>query len=349
MQLHNIDTRGFASDNYSGVHPDVLQAIAEANSGHQGAYGGDAYTERLQEVVRRHFGDQALAFPVFNGTGANVLALQSILPRWGAVVTASTAHIHVDEGGAPEKVGGLKLLAVPTDNGKLTPELIDREAWGFGDEHRAQPLAVSITQSTELGTLYTVDEIRAITDHAHSLGMKVHLDGARLANAAASLGTDFATFTSDAGVDILSLGGTKNGALGAEAVVLLNPDAATGLTYLRKLNMQLASKMRFLSAQLIALYEGDLWHQNASHANAMATRLRAALEGVPGLEFTQATQSNGVFATLPEGVAQAVREQFAFYDWDEAKREVRWMCSFDTQADDIDAFAALIRSTCAAA
>ena len=348
MHLHDPALRGFASDNYSGVHPEILAAIAAANNGHQSAYGTDVYTARLHEVLRGHFGEQAEVFPVFNGTGANVTALLSLLPRWGAVVCAQTAHIHVDEGGAPEKVAGIKLFPVPTPDGKLTPELIDIEARGFGDEHRAQPLAVSITQSTELGTLYTPDEIRAITSHAHSLGMSVHMDGARLSNAAAALGVPFAEFTTDAGVDIISLGGTKNGALGAEAIVLLNPGASAGLTYLRKTNMQLASKMRFVSAQLIALFEGDLWLRNAGHSNAMAARLRAAVEGIPGIEFAQETQANGVFARLPEGVADAVRSEFFFYDWDEAAREVRWMCSFDTTEDDVDAFAALIRTACGA-
>ena len=187
--LHDTALRGFASDNYSGIHPEVLAAIATANDGHQVAYGEDEYTARLQEVFARHFGDGVQAFPVFNGTGANVVGLQSMLPRWGAVIAASTAHINVDEGGAPERVAGIKLLTVPTDDGKLTPELIDREAWGWGDEHRAQPLVVSVTQSTELGTLYSVDELRTIADHVHSLGMKLHLDGARISNAAASLGS----------------------------------------------------------------------------------------------------------------------------------------------------------------
>ncbi|MGX5696534.1 threonine aldolase family protein [Agromyces soli] len=354
--LHDTSFRGFASDNYSGVHPEVLAAIATANDGHQVAYGEDVYTERLQQVFAGHFGEGVEAFPVFNGTGANVTGLQSMLPRWGAVVSAKTAHINSDEGGAPERVGGIKLLTVTAPDGKLTPELIDEEAWGWGDEHRAQPLVVSITQTTELGTAYTVDEVRAIADHAHSLGMKLHMDGARLSNAGASLGVPLRAFTRDAGVDVLSVGGTKNGALGAEAIVVLNPEASEGLKYLRKLNMQLASKMRFVSAQLIALYEGDLWLRNASHANAMAARLRGALDAgiaageLPGLGFSQPTQSNGVFATLPAGVADKLRARgFRFYDWDASKGEVRWMCGFDTSEADIDAFVAGIREELAAA
>jgi len=344
--LHDTAVRGFASDNYSGVHPEVLAAISAANDGHQIAYGEDDYTQRLQEVFARHFGEGVEAFPVFNGTGANVTGLQSMLPRWGAVIAASTAHINVDEGGAPERVAGIKILSVPTDDGKLTPELIDREAWGWGDEHRAQPLVVSITQSTELGTLYTPGEIRAIADHIHPLGMRLHMDGARVANAAAALDLPLRAFTRDAGVDVLSFGGTKNGALGAEAIVVLDPAASEGLRYLRKLNMQLSSKMRFVSAQLIALLDGDLYLRNARHANAMAQRLRRAVEAgvadgsIRGVGFSQPTQSNGVFATLPEGVADALRESFRFYDWDAARGEVRWMCSFDTTEADVDAFVA---------
>ena len=347
-QLHDTSSRGFASDNYAGVHPEVLAAIAEANGGHQVAYGEDVYTAELQRVMKSHFGEQAETFPVFNGTGANVTALTSLLPRWGAVVAAKTAHINTDEGGAPERVSGLKLLTVEVPDGKLTPALIDLEAWGWGDEHRAQPLAVSITNTTELGTLYSVDEIRAISDHAHSLGMKVHLDGARISNAAAALGVPLRDFTTDAGVDILSFGGTKNGLLYGEAVVVLNPEASEGLTYLRKLNMQLASKMRFVSAQLIALLADDLYLRSAGHANAMAARLRSTLEAeiaagtIRGLSFSQATDANAVFAVLPAGVADTLRESFRFYDWDAAANEVRWMASFDTTENDIDTFVAVI-------
>ncbi|MDQ0615490.1 threonine aldolase [Microbacterium sp. W4I4] len=344
--LHDTAVRGFASDNYSGIHPEVLAAIAAANDGHQIAYGEDQYTERLQQVFAQHFGERVQAFPVFNGTGANVTALQSMLPRWGAVISASTAHINVDEGGAPERIGGFKLLTVPTDDGKLTPELVDREAWGWGDEHRAQPLVVSITQSTELGTLYTVEEITALADHAHERGMKLHLDGARISNAAAALDVPLRAFTTDAGVDVLSFGGTKNGAMLGEAIVVLNPEASDGLIYSRKYNMQLSSKMRFVSAQLIALLEGDLWLRNARHSNAMAQRLRGEVEAgladgsIRGVGFAQPTQSNGVFATLPDGIADRLRESFRFYDWDAARNEVRWMCSFDTEESDVDAFVA---------
>lgn len=351
--LHDPAARTFASDNYSGLAPEVLAALAAANGGHQTSYGEDAYTERLGAVIRGHFGDGASVWPVFNGTGANVVALQAMLPRWGAVICASTAHINVDEGGAPERMGSFKLLPVPTEDGKLTPELVDREAWGWGNEHRAQPLVVSLTQTTELGTCYTVDEIRALTEHAHALGMRVHLDGARISNAAAALDVPLAAFTGDAGVDVLSLGGTKNGALAAEAVVVLDADALLGgsaaMPFVRKLSMQLASKMRFVSAQLLALYEGDVWVRNACHANAMARRLRTALdaEALPGLAFTQPTESNAVFAALPAEAADEVRRRFRFYDWDASRGEVRWMCSFDTTEEDVDAFVAAVRAALA--
>ncbi|GAB3560017.1 low specificity L-threonine aldolase [Arthrobacter alkaliphilus] len=348
-RLHDPAVRGFASDNYSGVHPEILAALAAANGGHQVSYGEDQYTERLQEVMEQHFGEGIECFPVFNGTGANVLSLQSLLPRWGAVICASTAHINMDENGAPERIGGIKLLQIPTPDGKLTPDLIDREAWGWGDEHRAQPLAVSITQTTELGTCYTPEEVRAIADHIHAKGMKLHMDGARLANAAAHLGVPLRAFTRDAGVDILSFGGTKNGLLFGEVVVALNPEAAHGLKFLRKMNMQLASKMRFISVQFIALLESGLWLRSAKHANAMASRLRAAVDAIEGVEPTQATESNGVFAVLPAGVADRLRSAFRFYDWNEANREVRWMCSFDTTEEDVDTFVAAIKRELASA
>ena len=341
--LHDPEVRGFASDNYAGVHPEVLAAIAAANGGHQTAYGSDAYTARLQEVLADRFGRPVEVFPVFNGTGANVLSLQSMLPRWGAVICAETAHINTDENAAPERVGGLKLLTVPTADGKLTPELVDRQAWGFGDEHRAQPGVVSITQSTELGTVYSVEEIRAVADHAHGLGLTVHMDGSRLANAAAALDVPLRALTSDVGVDVLSLGGTKNGLLGAEAVVVLDPEASAGLTYLRKVDMQLSSKMRFMSAQLLALFDGDLWLRSARHANGMARRLYEKVLDIPGVTVSNVPQANAVFAVLPPGVADRLRPRFRFYDWNPATGEVRWMCAFDTTAADVDAFAAAIR------
>lgn len=345
-RLHDAGHRDFASDNYAGVHPEILRALADANEGHQISYGEDVYTRRLQEVAAQHFGDGAQAYPVFNGTGANVLALQAALPRWGAVICSENAHIHTDENGAPERVGGIKLLTVPTPDGKLTPELVAREAWGFGDEHRAQPGVVSITQSTEVGTLYTPDEIAALAEQAHGLGLRLHVDGARLSNAAAALGLPLRAFTTDAGVDLVSWGGTKNGLMFGEAVVVLDPEAATGLDYLRKVDMQLASKMRFVSAQLVALYEGDLWLRSATHANGMAARLGAGL-AAGGVDVTQAVHANAVFVALAPESAERLRKTWRFYDW--GPGVVRLMCSFDTTEQDVDALVAAVVAEVAAA
>jgi threonine aldolase len=346
--LHDPARRELGSDNYAGVHPEVLAALAAANEGHVPGYGDDPYTAHLQDVLRGHFGPDATAYPVFNGTGANVLSLQTMLPRWGAVICAETAHIHTDENAAPERVGGLKLLTVATPDGKLTPELVETRAHGFGDQHRAQPGVVSITQATELGTVYTPEEIRAVADHAHALGMRVHLDGSRLVNAAASLDVPLRALTTDAGVDVVSLGGTKNGALFGEAVVEVTPGATPGIAYQRKVDMQLASKMRFVSAQLIALFEDDLWLRSARHANTMAARLAAGVAEVPGVRVTQPTQANAVFVALPPGVADVLRGVRRFYDWNRATGEVRWMCSFDTTQDDVDGFVAAVREAVAA-
>ncbi|MER7205801.1 low specificity L-threonine aldolase [Streptosporangium sp. NPDC000239] len=342
IRRHDPLVKGFASDNYAGVHPEILQALVLANEGHQISYGEDVYTEALQEVFRGHFGPLAQAWPVFNGTGANVVALRAMTAPWEAVVCAESAHIHTDEGGAPERSAGLKLLTVATPDGKLTPELVDTQAWGFGDEHRAQPRVVSITQATELGTLYTPDEVRAICEHAHQLGMLVHLDGARAANAAAALGVPLRAFTTDAGVDVLSFGGTKAGLMFGEAIVVLNPDAVRGLRYLRKSAMQLASKMRFVSVQFEALLAGDLWLRNARNANAMARRLADAVREIPGVEVPRPVQANAVFAVLPAEVTQRLQKRFRFYTWNEAAGEVRWMTAFDTTEADVDAFAAAV-------
>lgn len=340
--------RNFGSDNWAGAHPEVIQALIDANVGHAPGYGGDPWTAHFHDVMQEHFGAEAQAFPVFNGTGANVLALQSALPRWAAVITAASAHINYDETGAPEKVGGLKIVAVPTADGKLTPESIASAMVGRGSEHNAQPLAVSISQSTEWGTTYRPEEIRAIADHAHANGMILHVDGSRLGNAAGFLGTDLATLTTDVGVDILSLGGTKNGLLGAEAVVVLNPEIGHGMRFLRKMNLQLSSKMRFLSAQLNALYDGQLWRTSADHANAMARHLEtglaevAASGRVPGLELVQPVEANVVFVRMPAEVAARARQRFAFADWPLERDIVRLMCAFDTTTDDVDALIAAI-------
>ena len=340
--------RNFGSDNWAGVHPEVIAAIAEANVGHTPGYGGDPWTQRFRDIMAHHFGPEAQAFPVFNGTGANVLALQSALPRWAAVITAASAHINYDETGAPEKVGGLKIVGAATENGKLTPETIKGAIIGRGHEHNAQPLAVSISQSTEWGTTYTPDEIAAIAATAHELDMILHVDGSRLGNAAAHLGVGLGDITTAVGVDIISMGGTKNGLLGAEAVVVLNPDIGHGMRFLRKMNLQLASKMRFLSAQLNALYEGDLWRNSATRSNEMALYLADSLaeavaqSRVHGIEIVQRVESNVVFVRMPAEVAARARQTFAFADWPLEKDIVRLMCAFDTTTEDIDALVAAI-------
>ena len=340
--------RNFGSDNWAGVHPEVIAAIAEANVGHTPGYGGDPWTQRFRDIMAHHFGPEAQAFPVFNGTGANVLALQSALPRWAAVITAASAHINYDETGAPEKVGGLKIIGAATENGKLSPETVKGAIIGRGSEHNAQSLAVSISQSTEWGTTYTPDEIAAIASTAHENDMIVHVDGSRLGNAAAFLGVGLGDITTSVGVDIVSLGGTKNGLLGAEAVVVLNPDIGHGMRFLRKMNLQLASKMRFLSAQLGALYEGDLWRNSANRSNEMARYLADKLAEVVdsgrvlGLEIVQKVESNVVFAAMPAEVAARARQKFAFADWPLEKDIVRLMCAFDTTTEDIDALVAAI-------
>lgn len=342
--IHDPSSRGFASDNYAGVHPEVLAAIVAANGGHQVAYGEDVYTARLTEVLCEVFGTAAQVYPVFNGTGANVLALQACTPRWGSVLTTSSAHIHVDEAAAPERVGGLKVNVIDTPDGKLTPELIRAYPARVGDEHFAQVGVVSITNSTEVGTVYTPAEIRAIADLVHEMGWVLHLDGSRLSNAAAALGVELRQLTTDAGVDILSLGGTKIGAMLAEAVVVLSPDRVTGATFLRKQSMQLASKMRFVSAQLLAIFEGDLWRRNAEHANAMARRLADGVADIDGITLPTEVEANAVFPILARESSERLMESFRFYFWDETTGQVRWMCAWDTTESDVDTFVEAVRA-----
>jgi len=343
-----MSRRGFASDNQAGIHPDVLEAIGAANQGHAAAYGHDGWTDRVQARFRHHFGEDAQAFPVFNGTGANVLALRAACRPWEAAICAETAHLNVDECGAPEAIAGVKLLRVAGIDGKLTPDLVTGAAvLRRGDEHAVQPRVVSISQSTELGTVYSVEEVTALADAAHAAGLVVHMDGARLSNAAAALGMGLRAITTDAGVDVLSFGGTKNGLLAAEAVVFLSADLGDGFPYLRKQSLQLASKMRFLAAQLDALLTDELWLRLASHANAMAARLAGAVGDLPGVTITRAVQANAVFATLPPRAAARLQEDFPFYIWDERSGEVRWMCAWDTTPEDVDAFAAAVAEVAA--
>ena len=328
----------FASDNWAGVHPEVLEAVARANVGHAPAYGADAVTEEALALFRSHFGPDAEVCFCFNGTGANVVGLQTLLRPFEAVVCAEGAHIDVDECGAPERFLGSKLLTVPTRDGKLTPASAASRVRGVGDEHHVQARVVSITQSTEIGTVYTVDEISALADWAHSEGMLLHLDGARIANAAVSLGVDFGAFGPEAGVDVLSFGGTKNGALGAEAVITFRPESSTSLRFIRKQSMQLSSKMRFVAAQFVALLTDDLWKRNASNANAMAARLGARASALPGVTLTQPVQANAVFAVVPPAVTEALQAEWPYYVWDERTGVVRWMASFDTTVSDVDGF-----------
>jgi len=338
-----LSSRGFASDNAATVHPEVLVAIERANAGHAFGYGHDPLTERLHGVLARHFGETARGFPVWGGSAANVLCLRAACRRWQAAICAATAHMNVDECGAPEAIAGVKLISRATEDGKLTPELVEPLIARVGDEHAVQPRLITISNCTELGTVYTAEEVRALADLAHERGLLLHVDGARLANAAASLGCSLGDLVTASGVDLLSLGGTKNGLLGAEAVVLLRPELCQGFEFLRKQTLQLASKMRFLSAQLLALLDGDLWLRCAGHANAMAARLAERLSGVPGVRITRPVQSNAVFAVLPPGAAEALLAEWDFYVWDETAREVRWMCSWDTTEEDVDAFAAAVQ------
>jgi threonine aldolase len=339
--------RGFASDNSATIHPEVLEAIARANRGHAFGYGHDPLTEQMHERFAEQFGPEAKAFAVWGGSGANVLCLRAACRPWQAVICAQTAHMNVDECGAPEAIAGVKLVTIPTEEGKLTPEAVAPLITRLGDEHAVQPRMISISQSTELGTVYSVEETSALAELAHSHDMLLHVDGARLSNAAAALDRSLAATTTGAGVDLLSFGGTKNGLLGAEAVVLLRPELAEGFEYLRKQSLQLASKMRFLSAQLHALLTGDLWLRNARHANAMATRLAGDLQDVEGVTVTKPVQSNAVFARLARPAIDALQAEFDFYMWDEQRDEVRWMCSWDTTEQDVDGFVSAIRGACA--
>src|SRR5256714_5408967 len=300
--------KGFGSDNHAGVLPEVLDAIAAANVGHARSYGADEWTARAEERFRAHFGEQASAFLVFNGTAANVVGLRALLRPYEAVVCAETAHLNVDECGAPEFNAGIKLLAVPTPDGKLTPELVAPRLTRFGDEHAVQPRVISISQSTELGTVYSAAEVAALAELAHEQGLLLHVDGARLANAAAALDAPLRALTTDAGVDALSFGGTKNGLLAGQAIVLLRAGLDAPMPYLRKQSMQLASKMRFLAAQFDALLDGDAWRAPAAHANAMAARLAEAGPTLPGGMITQPVQANAVFALLPPSPADRPRE-----------------------------------------
>ncbi|MGA9041714.1 MAG: low specificity L-threonine aldolase [Terriglobales bacterium] len=342
--------RSFASDNNAGVHPQVLRALAAANRGHTVGYGDDRYTESAVRKFQQHFGPGIDVFFVFNGTAANGLSLKALTNSYHAVICAEAAHIYTDECGAPEKFTGCKLIPIPAQNGKLTVEAVTHAYHGIGDQHHVQPRVVSITQSTEVGTVYTPEEVKALARFAHEHGMFLHMDGARIANAAASLGLTLRECTRDLGVDVLSFGGTKNGLMGAEAVVFFpqkhdDKRLSADFLYLRKQGMQLSSKMRFISVQFETLLSNDLWLKSARHANRMARLLEQELEKIPQVKVAYPVEANGVFARIPRHAIAKIKKRYFFYVWDEAQSMVRWMCSFDTTEQDVKQFAKFVAET----
>jgi threonine aldolase len=334
--------RGFASDNNAGVQPEILKEIVAANIDHAIGYGSDLWTEKALNCFKEHLGDSTETFFVFTGTAANVLGLTSVTRSWNSIITASSAHLEQDECGAPEKFTGAKVLTVDTPDGKITTDLIEKHMHGLDFEHHSQPKVISITQTSEMGTVYSVAEIKKIADYAHSKGMLLHMDGARLANAAVYLNLPFKAFTTDAGVDVLSFGGTKNGMMLGEAICFLKPGLSYDFKYIRKQGMQLASKMRFISAQYIGYFKGDMWKACAEHSNMMAKRLAEKLQEIREVKITQKVQSNGVFVIIPSEVAERVRKQYFFYPWDEKTSEFRLMTSWDTTEEDIEGLVALL-------
>jgi threonine aldolase len=340
-------SRSFASDNNAGVHPEILEAIARANQGHVIAYGADLYTRSAVAKFEEHFGSGIDVFFTFNGTGANVLGLQALNRPYHAVLCSDYAHIYCDECGAPEKHTGCKLIPLPHQDGKITLDLVRHAYHGIGDQHHVQARVISITQSTEMGTVYQPEEIQALARFAHELEMFLHMDGARIANAAASLGQTLRQATRDLGVDVLSFGGTKNGMMGGEAVVFFNQDLKTpapsrDFLYLRKQGMQLASKMRFIAVQFEALLTGDLWRRSAEHANRMARLLEKEISRIQGVKIVWKVEANGVFVQIPRHAVEKIKARYFFYMWIEEECIVRWMCSFDTTEDDVKDFAAVV-------
>ncbi len=334
--------RGFASDNTGPVHPRVLEMLAEVNHGHEPAYGDDQYSERVRQWFVREFGEGTSAYLVWNGTGANVVALRALTRPYQAILCAEQAHVNLDECGAPELMTGCKLIGLPSPDAKLTVEQIRAAVRRIGDEHAVQPRVVSLAQPTEYGTVYTQDEMRAICDVAHAAGLLVFVDGARIANAAATLDLPFRAFTRDVGVDMLSFGASKNGAMGAEAVVVFNPAHAAEMKFLRKQSAQLASKARYVAAQFLALAENDLWLANARQANAMARRLADGVRNLSGVKLTQAVEASAVFAILPKAMTERLQQDFHFYVWDERIDEIRWMTTWATTAQDVDELIAAV-------
>lgn len=338
--------KSFASDNYAGIHPEVLQAINHANIDHVRSYGDDPYTKEAIAKFKQQFGEEIDVYFVFNGTAANVLGIKAVTKSHHAIICAESSHLHVDECGALEQNTGCKLLTLPTPDGKLTVELIQQHLTRFGDRHASQPKVISITQSTELGTVYTPAEIRSIADLAHQHGLLLHMDGSRLANAAASLKTSLRALTFDIGVDLLSFGGTKNGLMIGEAVIFSRQDLAPDFPYVQKQGLQLGSKMRFIAAQFCALLSNDLWLQNAQHANRMAQLLAQKVNAFPQVTITQKVEANTVLATLPRHIIHRLQERFPFYIWTEETNEVRWMTAFDTTEEDIEQFIDEFQNLC---
>jgi len=337
--------RSFASDNNAGVHPEVIEAIRAANEGHVIAYGDDPFTERAVKLFKKHFGPDVAVYFVFGGTGANVLGLKAVTKSHQAIICAETAHVNVDECGAPENFTGCKLLAVATPDGKLRVEQIKPLLHGIGVEHHVQPAVITISQATEMGTVYTKDELKTLADFAHDHGMLLHVDGARLSNAAVSLNAVLKEITADVGVDVLSFGGTKNGMMYGEAVVFFDPKLAADFKYIRKQGMQLSSKMRFIAAQFEAMLSGNLWQRGPAYANRMARLLASELSKLPQIKITQPVESNGVFAVIPSEHIPALQQKYFFYVWNEEISEVRLMASFDTTEEDIRDFVAFVRET----
>ena len=336
--------RSFASDNNSGVHPLVMEALAKANKDHAVGYGDDPWTEEAVRKIREAFTPDCEPLFVFNGTGSNVVALQLCTSPYNSILCAETAHIYVDECGAPARLTGCQIRPIQTPDGKLTPELIRPYLCNFGEQHHSQPGAVYISECTELGTIYTPEEIRALADEIHPHGMYLHMDGARLANACAALGKSFRELTVDCGVDVLSFGGTKNGLMIGESVVIFNPALKAKALFVRKQSAQLASKLRFLSCQFTAYLTDELWRKNATHANRMAQKLYVALKDLPEVHFTQPVESNQLFLTLPRPVIDRLLQKYFFYFWNEAANEIRLVTSFDTTDEDIATFVRDVKS-----
>ncbi|MCU0383065.1 MAG: low specificity L-threonine aldolase [Cyclobacteriaceae bacterium] len=335
--------KSFASDNYSGIHPEILQAITQANNQHIGSYGNDVYTEKAISLFKKEFGKQAEVFFVYNGTGANVSGLSALTKSYHAILAPELAHINVDESTAPEKFLGCKIIGIASPDGKLTPPAIEEKIIRINDQHHPQAKVISISQSTEYGTVYNVEEIKAIKAMATKYGLYLHMDGARISNAAVALGKSFKEFTTDVGVDVISFGGTKNGMLAGEAVVFLKPELAHDFKFIRKQSMQLHSKMRFISAQFVAQLENDLWKKSATHANTMAKKLEMEFLSIPEIKITQKVDANGVFAILPAHIIEKVQQEIFFYVWNDKSNECRFMCSFDTTEEDVKTLSKAIK------